>query len=193
MRKWIYPAIGTVGGLGLIVAVVLVSGAVRLGGTVTCSKAASRPGAGPLAGGKQTSVAEAQSIAGFPVLIPDVRAARRSNLSQTWVNSQRYVAMTFAHGNVTIMFAPAIYTNALRDFQRFIDQNHVTAAIGYVHRQPALVITPGTDACGSNPAWVEFEHNGIDINIYSSGYGTGTLLSVADSLKQRIPWHSESS
>jgi hypothetical protein len=52
-----------------------------------------------------------------------------------------------------------------------------------VHRQPALVITPRTDSCGSNPAWVEFEHSGIDINIYSSGYGTGTLPSVANSLK----------
>ncbi len=29
------------------------------------------------------------------------------------------------------------------------------------------------------------KHQGIDINIYSSSYGTGALLAVADSLRQR--------
>lgn len=183
MRRWSYAAIAAASGLGLILAIVLVSGVVRFGGTVVCSKIAPRPGAGPLAGGTKTTVAKAQSIARFPILIPDVRAALLSNLSQTWVDDHRHVAMTFADGHVTITLAPAIYSNALNDFRRFIRQNHATAAIEYVHRQPALVITPRTDSCGSNPAWVEFEHSGIDINIYSSGYGTGTLLSVANSLK----------
>jgi hypothetical protein len=191
MRKWIYAAIATASGLGLIVGTVLVTGVVKLDHTATCSKIASRPGGGPLGDGKKTTVAEAQSSAGFPVLIPDVQEARLSNLSQTWINSQRHVAMTFAHGKVTMLLARAMYTNALKNFQRFIRQNHATAAISHVHRQPALVITPDTDACGSNPAWVEFEHNGIDINIYSHGYGTSTLLSIASSLKQHIPPDAE--
>ena len=50
--------------------------------------------------------------------------------------------------------APAAYRNALHDFRKFIAQNHVTAAIGRVQGQPALVITRHTDRCGSNPAWV---------------------------------------
>lgn len=61
-------------------------------------------------------------------------------------------------------------------------QNHAAATIGHVHSHPALVISPRTDGCGSNPALVEFDHGGIDISIYSTSYGTQTLLSVADSL-----------
>jgi hypothetical protein len=125
----------------------------------------------------------------LPVLTPDVRAARLSNLTQVWVNNQRNVALVFAHGKVMITFWPAIYSNARKEFERFIAQNHVTATIGHVHRHPALVITPRTDSCGSNPAWVEFKRAGIDINVYSSGYGTGTLLSVADSLKPHTARH----
>ena len=78
--------------------------------------------------------------------------------------------------------APANYSNARTEFRRFIRENHAAAVIGHVHRHPALVITPRTDGCGSNPALVEFKHNGIDVNIYSASYGTQTLLSVADGL-----------
>lgn len=184
MRKWIYAAIATAGSLGLVLAIVFGTGVVRLD-TTQCSEGGSRPLEGPLGGGTITTLADAQSIARFPVVTPDVRAARLSNLTQVWVNKQRNVALVFAHGKVMITFAPAIYSNALKDFERFIAQNHVTAAIGHVHQHPALVITPHTDRCGSNPAWVEFKRGRIDINIYSESYDTGTLLSVADSLKLR--------
>jgi len=190
MRKWIYAAIATAGGLGLVLAIVFFAGVVRLGATPQCSKGASPPGEGPLGGGKTTTVAGAQSIARFPVVTPDVRAARVSNLTQVWVNSQRHVALVFAHGKVVITFGPAIYSNAVKEFERFIAQSRVNAAISHVHRHPALVITPYTDSCGSNPAWVEFMRKGIDINVYSESYGTATLLSVADSLTLRTAWQS---
>jgi hypothetical protein len=159
--------------------------AVRLGGTPQCSEGGSRPGEDPLGDSKTTTLGTAQSIARFPVLTLDVSAARLSNLTEVWVNKQRNVALAFAHGKVMITFGPAVDGDALKDFESFIAQNHVTAAISHVHRQPALVISPHTDGCGSNPAWVEFKLKGIDINVYSESYGTGTLLSVADSLKQR--------
>ncbi len=117
------------------------------------------------------------------MLIPVAAAARRSNLTQTWVDNRRHVALSFARGKITITMAPANYSNARTEFRRFIAQNHAVAVIGHVHRHPALVITPRTDGCGSNPAWVEFKRNGIDVNIYSASYGTNTLLSIADSLR----------
>ena len=148
-------------------AIVFGTGVVRLGATPQCSEGGSRPGEGPLGGGTTTTLANAQSTARFPVLTPAVSAASLSNLTQVWVNKQRNVALVFRHGKVMITFAPAIYNDALKEFQRFIAQNHVTAAIGHVHRHPALVITPHTDGCGSNPAWVEFKRGRIDISIYS--------------------------
>jgi len=68
-------------------------------------------------------------------------------------------------------------------FKAFIAENNATAAMGQVNGQPALVIEPNTDAPRSNPAWVEFNRNGIDINVVSSSYGTDTLLAVADSMQ----------
>jgi hypothetical protein len=187
MRKRVYISVAAVACLGLILAIVLVSGVVKLGGTTECSKGGSPPGSSPIAGGKETTLTHAQSVARFPVLMPDVHAARLSNLSKTWVNDQRWVVLEFAGGKVTVMQAPANYSSAIKEFQRFVAHSHVTAAIGHVHRDPALVIEPHTDGCGSNPAWVEFDHNGIDINVYSGSYGTDTLLAVADSLRRRTP------
>jgi hypothetical protein len=99
-------------------------------------------------------------------------------------HNRRQVALVFDNGKVEITMAPAQYRNPLRNFRAFIAENRVTAAIGQVNGQPALVITPKTDATThSNPAYVEFDRNGIDINISSHTYGTGTLLAIASSMR----------
>jgi hypothetical protein len=188
MRRRVFIVIAIGGGLALALAIVMLSGVIRFGASARCSYAVAPVGAGPLPGGKLTTVARAQSIAGYPIPLPNVAAARPANLTQAWANGQRTVAQVFAAGKITIMLAPASYPNALAHFRQFIAQNHAAAAIEHVRGQPALVITAHTDACGSNPAWVEFDQSGADINIYSSTYGTGTLLSVAGSLRPRTPW-----
>jgi hypothetical protein len=187
MRNRIGIVLAAGGSLGLILAIVLVTGVMRSGGSARCSIVAGPRNGSPLFGGRITTVAGAQEAAGFPVLVPDVQAARLANLTHTWVNDQGYVALVFAAGKVTITLAPAIYSNALSDYQRFIAQTNAAATIVYVHGQPALVITPHTDACGTNPAWIELDRRGTDINIYSSSYGTDALLPVAGSLMQRVP------
>jgi hypothetical protein len=184
MRKWTYAACAAVGGLGLILAIIFIGGVGQHGQTPVCSKLA-QPLDEPPPGGTATTLADAQTLAGFAVLTPDVRAARLSSLTLVWANKHN-VGLTFAHGKVVITFTrPAGYGDARKTFERFIAHNRATAAIGHVHRHPALVITPDTDGCRSNPAWVEFKRAGIDINIFSASYGTSTLLAVADSLKPR--------
>jgi hypothetical protein len=183
MRKWIYGAIATAGSLGLVLAILAVTGVFRSGSKAVCSYLATAPGS-PLFNGTATTVTAAQVVARYPVLTPDVPAARLANLSQTWVAGRR-VALIFGRDKVTIEMAPANYRDALKEFQRFVAQTHARAVVGRVHGQPALVITPRTDGCGSNPAWVEFKHDGIDINIISRSYSTDTLLTVADSLRYR--------
>jgi hypothetical protein len=188
MRKWIFVAGAVVGCLGLIAAVVLVIGVMRSGASSACSKGGGPRNGSPLGPSRTTTVAGAQAAAGFPVLVPHVQAARPANLTRAWVDDRRRVALVFAAGKVTITLARASYSDAMTEFRRFIDQNHAAATIGRVHKHPALVISPRTDGCGSNPAWVEFDHRGIDINIYSTSYGTETLLAVADSLLA-LPGH----
>ena len=182
MRKWVFAVVAAVASLGLIAAVVLISGVLGSGGSTECSKGGGPRNGSPLGLSRTTTVPDAQAAARFPVLVPHVQAARPANLTHAWVDDRRRVALVFAGGKVTITLARANYPDALTDFRRFIAQNHAAATIGRVHKQPALVISPRTDGCGTNPAWIEFDHRGIDINIYSTSYGTQTLLSVADSL-----------
>lgn len=182
MRKWVLVVVAAVGGLGLIAVVVLVGGVIHSGGATECSKLAGPRNGSPLLSGTKTTLTAGQAAAGFPVLVPHVQAARPADLTQAWVDDRHRVALVFAAGKVTIMLARANYSDALTEFRRFIAQNHAAAVIGQVHKQPALVISPRTDGCGSNPAWIEFDHRGIDINIYSTSYGTQALLAVADSL-----------
>jgi hypothetical protein len=163
--------------------------------TVTRAHAApaARPGgdlgpppdlAHPLVNGQATTVANAQAAAGFPVPLPNTAVASQGNLTQAWMDStQQQVALVFDGGKLTIMMWPATYQNPTSEFQTFIAENNATAAIGQVNGQPALVIQPNTDAPRSNPAWVEFDRNGIDINVVSSSYGTDTLLTVANSMQ----------
>jgi hypothetical protein len=184
MRKWICAAFAVAGGLGLTLAIVIGSGVGRHSQASECSKGIGPSPDVPPPGGTATTLGGAQSMARFAVLTPDVKAARRSNLTLVWANKHK-VGLTFAHGKVQITFSrPASYGNARKTFERFIAHSRATAALGQVHGDPALVITPDTDGC-SNPAWVEFKRSGIDVSIYSASYGTRTLLAVADSLKPR--------
>ena len=119
--------------------------------------------------------------------MPSTLAARRANLAQVWVSTHgRQVALVFGKGHVDITMAPAQYTNALTNFRAFIAEkkkNRVTDAIEQVNGRPTLVITPDTSAiCHCNPAYVEFDRNGIDINVSSHTYGTGALLAIASTM-----------
>jgi hypothetical protein len=182
MREWVDVVGGAACTLALAGAVVVVGGVTGSGGAAQCSKIAGPPNGSPLVSGRPATIGGVQAAAGFAVLVPDVPAARLANLTHAWVDDRRHVALVFAAGKVTITQAPATRLDAVTGFRRFVAQNPAGAAIGRVHGQPALVISPRTDGCGSNPAWIEFEHNRIDVTVYSASYGTGRLLAVAASL-----------
>lgn len=178
-----------VGSLGVVAAVVLASNLTRSSGPVACSgPPPMRPGAGPLIADRRTTVAAAQSAAGFPVLVPYDPALSPARETQTWVSNQA-VAFSYARGTITITMTLAAYADPLTWFHTLIAEIHAAATIGQVNSEPALVIAPNTDECGGNPAWVEFDHDGVDIDLSSHDYGTTTLLAVADSMRQDIPWH----
>ena len=138
----------------------------------------------PFVNGQKTTVADAQAAAGFTVPMPNVTAANSGNLTQTWLDSdQRQVALVFDGGKLTIMMSPATYKDPTSEFETFIAENNAVAALGQVNGQPALVIQPDTDVNKSNAAWVEFEQNGIDVNVVSDSYGTETILKAAESMQ----------
>lgn len=141
-----------------------------------------RPQDRPVFDGHKTTIAEAEAAIGYPVPLPNTAAASQANLDGVWMNdATRHVGLVFA-GKITIRMLPAIHPDPARRFETFIGQNNVTAEVGQVHGEPALVISPNTDGYESNPAWVEFYRDGISVNVFSHHYGTVTLLAVAESM-----------
>src|SRR6266702_101312 len=162
--------------------------AVPRGGTLAGLSAAH-----PLLGGQPVSVTDAARVVGFDVPLPDASIANQGNLTATWaVAARQQVALIFDQGKLTIMMQPADYQDPAGEYQAFIPENNAKAAIGDVGGQPALVISPNTDYYQSNPAWVEFDLNGTDINVVSASYSTDQLLEVADSVAQAASWSSPS-
>lgn len=141
----------------------------------------------PGLGAQNTTIAGAQVKAGFPVALPSTSAASMANLSQVWVNTHGEVALVFDNGKVDITMHRASYQSALSYFQAFVAEknlNKMSAEIGSVNGQPALVVTPNTDAyTQSNPAVVSFWRNGVFISVFSNAYGTNTLLALANSMR----------
>jgi hypothetical protein len=79
---------------------------------------------------------------------------------------------------------PAAYQDPTSEYEAFAAEDNAQSAVGQVDGLPALVISPDTDCGQSNPAWVEFDLNGIDINVFSAGYSDDQLLDAADSMVQ---------
>jgi hypothetical protein len=139
---------------------------------------------------EKTTITGAQAKVGYPVPVPSTPAAGQANLTQVWVapRNNRQAALVFDNGKVDILMHPETYRSALHYFRAFIAEKNenggVTAEIGQVNGQPALVIWPGTNYSHSNPAFVNFWRNGIFISIYSNtkAYGTHTLLAIAESM-----------
>jgi len=125
----------------------------------------------------------ADAAVGFSVPQPDTRIARPGTLTAVWiVKATRQVALVYRGGTVTVMMARALYSDPRSEFSRFLRENHAHARLGSVDGLVALVIWPRSDAKRSNPAWVEFDRHGIDINVVSATRPPRALLAVARSL-----------
>jgi hypothetical protein len=94
-------------------------------------------------GGHRTSLRVADAAVGFSVPQPDVRIARPGNLTAVWmVKATRQVALVYSGGDVTLMMARALYSDARREFSRFLRQNRAKERLGSVDGTVALVIWP---------------------------------------------------
>ena len=138
----------------------------------------------PYIGATQMSLAGAMVAVRFPIAEANVAIADPANLKTVWVSEKTHqVALVYGNGDVTVMMtSPAPYRDPRADFSAFIRENHATARISSVNGKVALIISPHSDACHENSAWVEFEREGVDINVVSVNHGTAALLAVAWSL-----------
>ena len=140
----------------------------------------------PIFGGHQTTIAGAQSAAGFAIAVPHAALADRETLSQVWVNpASRLVALLYRHRKIKILIMPWPVTQSparwFRYERRIMIKKYVT--IGRVNGTPALIVLkPNIDACHANPASVEFSWHGLDVTVYSRSYAAAALLKIADSM-----------
>jgi hypothetical protein len=177
--------------IALVVAASLV--AAGCGNTRPAIATSSGPGgvslARPLPGAGPISLAAARAAISFPVPQPHVAAAGPANLTGIFADRKsQQVALVYGGGEVTVMMAPAGYADPRAQFDAFLRENHAKATLGSVDGDVALVISPDSDAHRSNPGWVEFDQDRVDINVVSATRATTVLLKVARSLALgRIP------
>jgi hypothetical protein len=137
----------------------------------------------PLPGARPISLAAARGAIGFRVPQPHVAAAGPANLTGVYADRKsQQVALVYGGGRVTVMMAPAVYADPRARFNTFLRENHAKAKFGSVDGDVALVISPDSDPQRANPAWVEFDLDGVDIDVVSATRTTTLLLRVARSL-----------
>jgi hypothetical protein len=140
----------------------------------------------PIVVGREVPAATAAAEVGFRMPMPQASAMVPAvKVTQAWVDPVRHrVALILDGGRVTIMMWPVQsgQSGALSRFRLFEKTNHADIRIGSIHGQPALIIKQRTDEARTNPAWIEFYRNGIDINVFSHSYGSAALLQLAQHL-----------
>ncbi|HEV2373591.1 MAG TPA: hypothetical protein VGS19_15635 [Streptosporangiaceae bacterium] len=168
----------------LVAATVLVSVTACSGqGSSSASSGPAPDYSRPFLHERQTTVAGAQSAAGYPVTMPNAPLADAKTLDKVWVSTPLHqVALVFDHGKVTVMLSRATYHDPTSFFAKFRHGLDAKSTVEHINGHPVLVITPHTDPTGANPAWVELDLNGVDTNLVSRTYGTATLLAIAQSM-----------
>lgn len=137
----------------------------------------------PLTAGVRVSLAAARAAVDFPVPLPNTTAANPNNLSAVWLDKHYdAVALVFGNGAVSIILNTVKYGNPTKLFSTLAREVSATASLTRIDGHVAFVIEPRTDPNGPNPAWVEFDLNGIDASLVSYRLSTTDLERIAKSL-----------
>lgn len=142
-------------------------------------------GRAPFPDGYQTTIAHAQAAVGFPISLPHNTLADQATLSQVWVsNAARLVALEYSKGAIKILLQPWPVTSSPQKWFRH-ERSIMTAnsaTIGRVNNRPALIVVPDAGSCQPSPASVEFDRNGVEIDVISQTHGTTALTDIAQSI-----------
>jgi len=140
----------------------------------------------PIGGGIEVDLATAEAEAGFDLLIPQSGLASATDLVQVWLESDVHeVGLVFDtdSGEVVMDLYPTTSTNPKGEYQEEIDLGVAKSSLTTVLDQPAIVTEPASDVPGTNPAWLRFALDGVDVNLYSYELSTEDLVNIAQTLK----------
>jgi hypothetical protein len=142
----------------------------------------------PIGGGRVVDLGTAESEMPFPLFLSESPLANGSTLSQVWSEPDGpEVGLVYddGKGNKVVVDLYAAYLEDPKgQYQSEIDLGIADERLTTILGQPALVLEPFTDVPKTNAAWVRFELNGVDVNLFSFQYSTKDLIDIAGSLKQ---------
>lgn len=145
-------------------------------------------------GGQEVSLAQAQTTATFPVILPSTDLASPSQLTGLWVatytSDDSQVALEFDEGSLTILENPLANPKPEAILGRYEDVaarmnetiGRTVFSIVTLDGAPVLVAEPNADAYKSNPASVEVAIGELDLVLASHTYSVEQLLGVAESI-----------
>jgi hypothetical protein len=92
------------------------------------------------------------------------------------------VALVYKRAGVSVTMSPAVCADPQTHFSVFVRESHASSRVRSIRPYVALIISPHTDPCRSNPAWVEFDDHGVDTNVVSASRDTAALVAIARSI-----------
>jgi hypothetical protein len=140
----------------------------------------------PIGGGRIVDIATAAAEIKFGLLMPSSELASQSNLATVWSEpDQQEVGLVFESGDkrLVVDLYPAYLEDPKANYQAEIDLHLADQRLIEVLGQPAIVTEPYTDAPKTNPAWLQFDLGGVDVNLFSYQYSTTDLIDVAATLQ----------
>jgi hypothetical protein len=169
--------------LGGVAAVIAYAAAQQLGPS---SKSRSAGSLGiersPIGGGTQVTLQEAQADVSYLLVMPNSTAADASNVSEVWAEPEyQEIGIVFdsGSGRIVLDLYPYTLTDPKGAYQDEIDLGVAKSTLTNVNGIPAIVTEPGSDVPGTNPAWVRFHLDTVDVNLFSQDVGTDELLGIA--------------
>lgn len=158
----------------------------RVGKGVNAGQAQSLTGdESPIGGGRIVDLPTAQAEMKFDLLIPDSDVASRSSLTEVWSEpEEQEVGLVFQSGEnrLVVDLYPAYLEDPKANYQAEIDLHIAEQSLTEVLGQPAIMTEPYTDVPKTNPAWLQFDLDGVDVNLFSFEYSTAELVDVATTL-----------
>lgn len=138
-------------------------------------------------GGRRVSLAAAERIAHFAVLIPDSPLASSKNLTDIWFRpvgngsgTRSEMILEYASTGVRISIRPAntvLLTDASGEFAKMARDVHATPGAMAINGAPALV----QDGNRRNPGFAELVRDGVAVAVMGP-YSAADLITVAQSL-----------
>jgi hypothetical protein len=142
-------------------------------------------------GAKQTTLADASTTLGAPLVLPNSPLVKASDAGPVWTDTDshgtRRVAVTFPSQSLTIKYErPVPFSDPLANYQQYAKSTPETAQVIDLSGVPALAVkmqSGGSD--WTHGGWIQFVAGGTAV-VVQGHYDESTLQDVAQSIVPQV-------